>query len=74
MVFENLLTPTGSRQLQFSRKALIQVGNAGGVHIAVDGQSIGPVGAPGMVQRVELLPGKAQLLPPDPHGLVCKVL
>jgi hypothetical protein len=65
VVFENLLIPNGTLEVRFSSLAAIHLGNAGGVGISVDGKPIGPVGTPGMVRVVELLPDQIRLLPPN---------
>jgi hypothetical protein len=65
VVFENVLNSNGSRQIRFSRTAVLHVGNAGGVDIAVDGKPVGPLGTAGMVRVVEIFADRVQLLPPN---------
>ena len=65
MVFENLLSPNGTMDVHFSRLAVIRLGNAGGVDIAVDGKPIGSIGTSGMIRVLELRPDQIHLLPPN---------
>ncbi|HWZ29921.1 MAG TPA: DUF4115 domain-containing protein [Bryobacteraceae bacterium] len=75
VVFENVLNSSGSRKIRFSRVAVLHVGNAGGVDIAVDGRPVGPLGTTGMVRVVEMFPDRIHLLPPNQRERagVCKL-
>jgi hypothetical protein len=62
-VFADLLTPKDSRELSFSSRATVRVGNASGVDIALDGAPIGPLGGHGKLRRVEIGRSGFRLLP-----------
>ena len=53
-VFGKLLGKDDTRQIDFADKALVRVGNAGGVEISVDGKPIGPMGPRGKIRAVEI--------------------
>ena len=53
-VFGKLLGKDDTRQIDFAEKALVRVGNAGGVEIRVDGKPIGPLGPRGKIRAVEI--------------------
>lgn len=53
-VFGKLLAKDETRLIDFAEKALVRVGNAGGVEISVDGKSIGPLGPRGAIRAVEI--------------------
>jgi hypothetical protein len=55
-VFGKLLGKDETRQIEFIQKALVRVGNAGGVEISVDGKSIGPLGPRGAIRALEFTP------------------
>ena len=48
--------------IDFSKVARLHVGNAGGVEVIVNGQSIGPLGSHGLVRVVELTPDRFRIL------------
>lgn len=51
-----LLTTNDTWTFDFSQGARLHLGNAGGVEVKVNGQSIGPLGSHGLVRDVELTP------------------
>jgi hypothetical protein len=51
-----MLSPGDLRKVEFSGRAVVRTGNAGGIAIAVDGKSVGSVGPPGGLRVVELNP------------------
>ena len=54
LTLSKLLVAGGHDDLEFSRNAVVRLGNAGPVRIALNGDSIGAVGTPGQVRVVEL--------------------
>lgn len=57
-VLSRALAMGETREIEFSGKAIVRTGNAGGTEISVDGKPIGSVGPAGALRIVEL----------DPHG------
>jgi len=53
-VFGKLLAKDETRKIDFAERALVRVGNAGGVEISVDGKSFGPLGPRGAIRAVEI--------------------
>ena len=51
------------REIEFSDKALLRIGNAKGVEISLDGKPIGPIGGRGQPRLVELSAAGFRLLP-----------
>jgi hypothetical protein len=62
-VFQKLLAKDETRRIDFAEKALVRVGNAGGVEISVDGKSIGPLGPRGAIRALEITPGGHRFVP-----------
>jgi hypothetical protein len=62
-VFRKLLAKDETRQIEFAEKALLRVGNAGGVEISVDGKSIGPLGPRGKIRVLEITPDGHRFVP-----------
>jgi Domain of unknown function (DUF4115)/PilZ domain len=62
-VFGKLLAKDETRQIDFVEKALVRVGNAGGVEISVDGKPIGPLGPRGAIRAVEITPDGHRFVP-----------
>jgi hypothetical protein len=62
-VFAKLLGKDETRQIDFTEKALVRVGNAGGVEIRVDGKSIGSLGPRGAIRAVEITPDGHRFVP-----------
>ena len=62
-VFGKLLAKDETKQIDFAEKALVRVGNAGGVEISVDGKSIGPLGPRGAIRAVEITPDGHRFVP-----------
>lgn len=62
-VFAELLTAKSTRDLWFSSHAVVRVGNASGVEIAVDGVAVGPLGEHGRLRRIEISPTGFRVLP-----------
>jgi hypothetical protein len=61
-VFGTMLSPGDERKIEFSGRAVVRTGNAGGIAIALDGKSVGSVGPPGGLRVIELNPQV------NPHG------
>jgi cytoskeletal protein RodZ len=55
-LFRGVLQPNETRVLTGVEKAVMIIGNAGGVEVLTDGRSIGPIGPPGQVRVVQLSP------------------
>jgi transcriptional regulator with XRE-family HTH domain len=55
-VFSGLLQPNESRVVKGVERATMIIGNAGGLEVQKDGQSIGPIGPPGQVRVVQFSP------------------
>jgi hypothetical protein len=62
-LFQKLLAKDETRQIDFVEKALVRMGNAGGVEISVDGKSIGPLGARGQIRALEITPDGHRFIP-----------
>ena len=62
-LFEKLLSPGEVRQIEFPDKAVVRVGNAGQVEIAVDGKPVGPLGRTGQLRLLELSAQGMRVLP-----------
>jgi hypothetical protein len=62
-LFNKKLSKNDVREIEFSDKALLQVGNARGVEITLDGKSIGRIGGRGQARLVELSANGFRLLP-----------
>ncbi len=56
---EMILRPGSSKEMRFSDKALLKVGNAGGIRVRLDGRDLGVPGEPGQVITLSLPPGEA---------------
>jgi hypothetical protein len=62
-LFNKKLVKDDIREIEFSDKALIRIGNARGVEISLDGKPIGPIGGRGQPRLVELSATGFRLLP-----------
>ncbi len=62
-VLQKLLAKDETRQIDFAEKAVVRVGNAGGVEISVDGKPIGPLGPSGKIRAVELTASGHRFVP-----------
>jgi len=62
-VFGKLLAKDETREIDFAEKALVRVGNAGGVEISVDGKSIGPLGPRGAIRAIEITAAGHRFIP-----------
>jgi cytoskeleton protein RodZ len=66
-VFGRLMPAGEVREIRFSEKAVVRLGNAGGVEIALDGKPVGSLGQPGQLRLLELTStGWRQLPTGDP--------
>jgi hypothetical protein len=70
-VFARLFLPNDKREIEFSERAVMRVGNAGGVEITLEGKPIEMVGGPGRLREIEFSPGGFQFRPVPPGNLVC---
>jgi hypothetical protein len=55
--FQKMLAAGDTRELEFSKLALVRLGNGPAVEVTMDGKSIQPSGPPGVVRAIELSPG-----------------
>lgn len=62
-LFNKKLAKNDVREIEFSDKALLRVGNARGVEISLDGKPIGPIGGRGQARVVEFSASGFRLLP-----------
>jgi hypothetical protein len=62
-LFNKKLSNNDVREIEFSDKALLRIGNAKGVEISLDGTPIGPIGGRGQARVVELTANGFRLLP-----------
>ena len=62
-LFNKKLAKDDIREIDFSEKALLRIGNAKGVEITLDGKPIGPIGGRGQPRLVELSANGCRLLP-----------
>ena len=62
-LFNKKLAKDDIREIEFSDKALLRIGNAKGVEISLDGKPIGPIGGRGQTRLVELSAAGFRLLP-----------
>lgn len=65
-VLSRALASGETREIEFSGKAIVRTGNAGGTQISVDGKPIGSVGPAGALRIVELGPHGFHLLSLEP--------
>ncbi|MDQ6698903.1 MAG: DUF4115 domain-containing protein [Acidobacteriota bacterium] len=69
--FEGILQANDSKQIDANEKVKVIAGNSGGLEIALNGKSIGPIGRSGQRRTVELTPEGAHVVrrispPTDP--------
>jgi hypothetical protein len=68
-VFSSVLEPNETKFVEASEKVRVQIGNAGGVEITLNGKPIGPVGSRGEVRTVEFTQAGFQIVQPKPPTL-----
>jgi cytoskeletal protein RodZ len=61
-MFSGTLSPNQSRTVEAASSVFLQVGNAGGVSIALNGKPIGSVGSRGEVRNLQLTSGGFQIV------------
>lgn len=61
--YTGILAPAESRSFEAAHTVTVLIGNAGGVAIFVNGSPVGPIGAHGEIQLLELTPSGARHLP-----------
>jgi hypothetical protein len=66
--FSKLFVNGSKDELAFSDRALVRMGSAGSVDIALNGKSVGPLGHVGQVVIVELTPKGFRLAKPGEPG------
>ena len=62
-LFKKKFAKDDVREIEFSEKAQLRIGNAKGVEISLDGKPIGPIGGLGQPRLVELSTTGFRLLP-----------
>jgi Domain of unknown function (DUF4115) len=65
-ILQELLSPGDASNIDFANRAIVRLGNAGGVRLAVDGAAIDQLGSAGEARIVELTQGGSRLLPLKP--------
>jgi hypothetical protein len=69
VMFTKTLTAGNEENIEFSKRALVRLGNAGQVEIQLNGKSIGSLGRPGQIRAIELTPDSSHFLHlSDPDG------
>jgi hypothetical protein len=73
-VLSHVLANGDSREIEFSEKAIVRTGNAGGTEVSVDGRTMGSLGPAGALRIVELAPHEFHLLSlsPGDNGHDCR--
>jgi cytoskeleton protein RodZ len=64
-LYSGTLQPQESKTAGANQNITIRVGNAGGIHISLNGKAIGPLGPKGQVRTVQLTSGGFQILVPE---------
>lgn len=68
--FSGTLDAHQSRTVEASGNILLRFGNAGGVTVALNGKSLGPMGPKGQVRTVQFTSGGFQIVPDKPPAAV----
>ena len=58
-----MLLPREPKSVTLTKRAVLRVGNAGGLLVRVNGQPVGALGYAGQVRDIEFADGKFTLLP-----------
>ena len=69
LTFAKVMEAGQTKTVESSAKVRVQLGNAGGVEISLNGKPIGPVGPRGQIRIVELTPAGFQIVPRKPPTL-----
>jgi cytoskeleton protein RodZ len=64
-LYSGTLQPQETKTAAANQNITIRVGNAGGIHISLNGKPIGPVGPKGQIRTVQLTSGGFQILVPE---------
>lgn len=62
-LFERALSSGDTREIEFSDNAVVRVGSAGDVEMALDGKSVGALGRPGQLRLLEVTSAGLRALP-----------
>jgi cytoskeletal protein RodZ len=65
-IFEGMLQPGAEKAIEASDAIRIRTGNAGDLHVIVNGKSAGEIGPKGQIRIVDITPNGVQILPPPP--------
>jgi hypothetical protein len=61
--YSGILGIQQSKEIDAAIQVMVLVGNAGGLDISINGTPVGPIGARGEVQLLELTPRGARIVP-----------
>ena len=64
-LFSRLLLPGQPRLVEVEHAATLRTGNAGGLEVALDGKSLGPIGPKGKIRYIEFKDGAFKITSPD---------
>jgi cytoskeleton protein RodZ len=65
-ILEGVLEPGAEKIIDGSQAIRIRTGNAGDLHVNVNGKTAGDIGPKGQIRIVEITPQSVQILPPPP--------
>jgi cytoskeleton protein RodZ len=65
-LFSGTLQANESRTALAETTVVLRLGNAGGIHISLNGKPIGPIGPKGQIRTVQLTSGGFQIVLPEP--------
>jgi len=65
-ILEGVLEPGAGKVIDASDAIRIRTGNAGDLHVNINGKSAGDIGPKGQIRTVEITPQSVQILPPPP--------
>ena len=65
-LFSGTLEANETKTAEGSGAVVLRLGNAGGIHISLNGKPIGPIGPKGQIRTVQLTSGGFQVLLPEP--------
>jgi cytoskeleton protein RodZ len=63
--FSDTMEPNASRIIEANDRVFLKLGNAGGVHVLLNGKPVGPLGEEGQVLRVQFTSGGFQIVPAE---------
>ena len=63
VAFSGTIEPNVSKVIEANDRVFLKLGNAGGVHVSLNGKPLGPLGEEGKVLRVQFTSGGFQIVP-----------